>query len=360
MIAHRVCLVLLALLLGNTFSKCVGQDLPAPDDVPPSPPLQVRVELVDHNLQDLAGIAIRPGGTAERYEIFVLVRATGNVVRFNSHKPAETANAITGFQLAQLGSGEKVPPGVSALAFLDQSHLLVMSDPSDDGRHSLRIFELPTDGESLVASEPQQEILSTPHPSHSAAGEQLLYGITRDAQRVYLCCVGSQFAISQASLQGNALGDITVWATAEPGDEPSGAACVTVNSRRDKGYVVAGIPAATPQQSRLVFYHPVTAERLLSLPIPLLEVAGLAYGPSSGLLYAIDVARRDEARGGVYRLDAGSAAGRQTCTAVAIAPLVRPTAMVFGPDSTLYVIAHNQADPQESSLSRLYRVRGHL
>ena len=59
-------------------------------------------------------------------------------------------------------------------------------------------------------------------------------------------------------------------------------------------------------------------------------------------------------------LDAGSAAGRQTCTAVAIAPLVRPTAMVFGPDSTLYVIAHNQADPQESSLSRLYRVRGHL
>jgi hypothetical protein len=355
MIMHPVRLVLTALLLGNMVLNCVGQDLPAP-----APVGQVRVENVDNNLHDPAGIAIRPGGTAGQYEIFVLDKATGNLVRFNSQKPAETANAITGFQVARPDSDEKVATGVSALVFLDRGHLLVMSEPSDDGRHWLRTFELPVNGESLVASEPQQEILSLPHPAHAAGGEQPLCGIAQDGERVYLCCVGSQFKISQASSEGNALGNVTVWATSKSDDELPGAACVTVNPQRDKGYVVAGIPAVPPKQSRLVFYHPVTAERLLSLPIPLLEVAGLAYGPDSGLLYAIDVASADESRGGIYRLDAGFAAGRQTCVAVAIAPLVRPTAMAFGPDGALYVICRNQSDAQEPSRSRLYRVTGHL
>lgn len=354
MIIVRVWLVLFALLLGNMGCECVGQDLPKV--APASVSLQARVERVENNWEDLVGVAIRPGGTGERYEVFVLDGATGNLVRFYSDEPAKRANVITGIQLNQSGSGEDRSPGGWAMAFLNRSHLLVMGGSLDGTQHVLKSFELPIDGQSMAAGEPHQEILSTPHHQLLGEGERSLFGIALDSERVYLCREGSQFAVAEASLQGNRLGDIGVWATAQPGDKPSGAACVTVNPRRDKSYVVVGIPAKSPQQSRLEFYHPGTAQRLLSLEIPLLEVAGLAYGPDSGLLYAIDAARTDPARGGIYRLDARLDGGRQACAAHLVAPLVRPRAMAFGPDGMLYVIAGNQVEDERSGRSGLYRV----
>ena len=346
----RFWLVLVALFLGDIFSKCLGEDLPIGG--PASDSLQMRVEKVENNLQDPSGVAIRPGRTGKRYEVFVLDNGSGNVVRFYSDEPARTENVITGFQDNERNSG-----GGSALAFLSRTHLLVMGDSSDGTRHALRIFELPIDRESIAASEPQQEILGRGHVDE---GERSLFGIALDSDRVYLCSEESPDFVAEASRQGNGLGKITAWATDESGGKPLGATCVTVNPRSDKRYVVVGMSAKHVQESRIEFYHPGTAQRLLSLEIPLLEVAGLAYGPDSGLLYAIDVARTDQTRGGIYRLDAKLDRGRQGCAAHLIAPLVRPRAMAFAPDGTLYVIAGNQLNDEHSALSRLYRVPGPL
>ncbi len=221
MIIIRVWLVLFALLLGNMGWKCVGQDLPKV--APASVSFQARVERVEDNWEDLVGVAIRPGGTGERYEVFVLDGATGNLVRFYSDEPAKRANVITGIQLTESGSGEDRPPGGWAMAFLNRSHLLVMGGSLDGTQHVLKSFELPIDGQSMAAGEPHQEILSTPHRQPLGEGERSLFGIALDSERVYLCREGSQFAVAEASLQGNRLGDIGVWATAQPGDKPSGA-----------------------------------------------------------------------------------------------------------------------------------------
>ena len=351
----RFWLVLVALLLGNIFSKCLGEDLPIGG--PASDSLQMRVEKVENNLQDPSGVAIRPGSTGKRHEVFVLDRGSGNVVRFYSDEPAKTANVITGFQGNQSDSGGDHPAGGSALAFLSRSRLLVMGDSSEGTRHALRIFELPSNGESIAASEPQQEILGRGHVDE---GERSLFGIAQDSKRVYLCSEESPVAVAEASRQGNGLGNITAWTTADSAEKPLGATCVTGNPRSDKRYVVVGISAKHVQESSIEFYHPGTAQRLLSLEIPLLEVAGLAYGPDSGLLYAIDVARSDQTRGGIYRLDARFDRGRQGCAAHLIAPLVRPRAMAFAPDGTLYVIAGNPLNDDRPALSGLYRVPGPL
>ena len=112
-----------------------------------------------------------------------------------------------------------------------------------------------------------------------------------------------------------------------------------------------------PRDSTLAFYVPASANLALSLDTGLNDIFALAYSPS-GQLYAVDFSREDEASGGVYRLDDAIINGQQACQAVKIASVVRPTALAFSPDGTLYVTSFGASDGENQGV--LLKITGNL
>jgi hypothetical protein len=97
----------------------------------------------------------------------------------------------------------------------------------------------------------------------------------------------------------------------------------------------------------------------MRLAIMLQDVAGMAYSPASGKLYAIDMAQSAPEEGGVFRLDDASRPGRPACKAVRIATVTKPTALAFGPDGALYVTSWYNAHGSEPQ-GVLLRITGDL
>jgi glucose/arabinose dehydrogenase len=91
-----------------------------------------------------------------------------------------------------------------------------------------------------------------------------------------------------------------------------------------------------PKDSLLTFYSAKTGMKLLNAETGLHDIAGLAYSPKTGNLYAVDFAWMATEEGGLFRLDSeGQNTG--SLKAVKIASLDKPTALAFAPDGTLYV-----------------------
>src|SRR5262245_39040317 len=81
-------------------------------------------EKVLKNLHYPCGIAVRPGGTADRYEVFIADSGSGRVIRWATHAPDASADVITGFPA--VGNFDRFEPrGPVALWFLDPGLLVV-------------------------------------------------------------------------------------------------------------------------------------------------------------------------------------------------------------------------------------------
>jgi hypothetical protein len=64
---------------------------------------EVVVETLLTGLTNPCGVAVRPGESPSRYEIFVADSGAGRVVRLWSDEPESMTEAVTGFELAPLG-----------------------------------------------------------------------------------------------------------------------------------------------------------------------------------------------------------------------------------------------------------------
>jgi DNA-binding beta-propeller fold protein YncE len=89
---------------------------------------------------------------------------------------------------------------------------------------------------------------------------------------------------------------------------------------------------------RLTFYNPIDGKVELAIPTDLRQLAGLAYSPASGSLYAADFA------GGVYRIDDASEPGHPACRTVKVAEVAKPTSLAFAPDGSLYVVTFGSGE----------------
>ncbi len=286
---------------------------------------------VDTVLKDLhrpCGVAVRPGGTAARYEVFVAESGAGRVLRWSNLVPKQAVDVVTGFK-TQAAADPLHQTGPLALWFLDPG-LLVVGTTRDSGGDFVRAYELPDD-EKVLAAETTSESTSTSDRlggttcsamTRARANEfvpDMLVLVIRDAD--------GHARLMKARVQAGIVGAPQPFGPKEDTESPR---AVTISN---SGRIVVGYAGG-----RLAFYNPSDGKVELALATKLKQLVGLAYSPITDSLYAADFA------GGVHRIDDASEPGHPTCRTVKVADVGKPTALAFAPDGALYVVTYGSGD----------------
>lgn len=318
------------------------------------------VETLLSRLRTPCGIAVRPGDSNDRYEIFVADSGAGRIIRLASDKAdSAVVDVVTGFPLTELGDdGRSIGP--LGLFFLDRQRLVVGAG-GDDGAEVL-LFELADDLSALSAEKPTQQIsLMTDRqvPIHAYALTRTRANPSvRDALLVTCFSNEQSGDVRMIPLRADTLAEPQTFISADADAKPTSPRATTTS---DGGYVVVAWTGTSrePADSQLGFYNPANGAQLLLLSTELHDIVALAYSPRTGNLFAADAAWRDAKRGGVYRIDAADKPNASKCKAVKIADAVRPSALSFGPDGALYVTAFGDAESDESA-GVVFKITGTL
>jgi hypothetical protein len=300
-----------------------------------APAQEVSTTVVLKDLQRPCGIAARPAGTADRYELFIAESGAGRVERWSNLKPNEKETVISGFT-AQSTERPVLQTGPLSLLFLDPGLLIVGVSP-DDGQGLLRIFELPEHDEILSANQPRERVSAGPEETacwalaRTRANEFVqdrLVSIVRDPNQV-----GSLY---KSRIQAGTLGDMQPFGNEGAAVQPTNVSAVTT-SPTGRIVAVARVGDSDGDGSRLMFFNPIDGTIEVAMPLNLPQVVALAYSPTTSNLYVADFS------GGIHRIDDTSQPGRPACRAVKVVEVPRPTALAFAPDGALYVTVFGEA-----------------
>ena len=319
----------------------------------------VKIQKLLTGLTNPSGVAIRPGDTADRYEVFIADSGAGRVLRAWSNQPNESTEAISAFSITTFG-GEPMKAGPIALLFLDRERLVV-GVSGNNRSANLRLYHL---AEKAILAEQhiqQVDVAREGAPAEETANHVYAIARTRSNDRVPDAFVltatrNDQTArLHKVAVRADQFGKLETFAANEnnfAGEFPV-AAAVT-----QQGYVVAGHVGALdrPHDSRIVFYSPIDGTRVMDLSTNLYDIVALAYSPHTGNLYAADIAWMAPNESGIYRIDDAADRGKAACVAVKVASIAGPSAMAFGPDGALYVTAFgepNAANPKTGSILKL-------
>jgi DNA-binding beta-propeller fold protein YncE len=302
-----------------------------------------KVEEVLGGLSNPCGIAVQPGTG----HVFVSDSATGRVGRVVDGK---LQDVIAGSAKDVYGKGPFYDIGPLGLLFLDQNTLVVGDGGNKDGDEFLRVFTVPEAGKPALDYEKDAKKSGPLAKTDDMVGEGNLYGLAATKTAVYVTCNGDDTKgwIAKADIDGTKLGELTRAIATKEQVEVDAPVGIAISSR---GEIVVGQMGEVnkPNDSLLTFYSAKTGKKILNLETGLHDIAGLAYSPKTGLLYAVDFAWMKPEEGGLFRLDAENKNGAQSLKAVKIASLDKPTALAFAPDGTLYVTVVGPKGAEENA-----------
>jgi hypothetical protein len=313
---------------------------------------EIAVESVLSRLKHPTSVAIRPGGTADAYEVFVAESGARRVFKISSNEPSRPVHVITDFPGAP---GELVPSGYACdMLFLDDKHLVVgiHDEPS-----KLLLYDLAEAGNPLTAGSAKQRV--TPEASgriaESIDGPPV--GLTRTrsndsvADVLLVAIFGS--GVWKVPIRANMLGEMSRLEI-QSQRQVMHPATLTVS---EQGYVLAwNGPLERGGDARLMFVNPVNGQVALEFETDIQQIEGMAYSPKSGNLFA--VARTEADNEGLFRIDDARTPGEQKIAVTKLANIARPTALAFGPEGALYVTTVGEAT--EDGGGKLLKITGSL
>ncbi|MEX2176883.1 MAG: hypothetical protein WD872_21125 [Pirellulaceae bacterium] len=299
-----------------------------------APAEQSKVETVLGGLSNPCGIAVQP----ETGHVFLTDSAAGRVVRVVDGK---VQDVVTGFPKDVYGKGPFYDIGPLGLVFLDQATLAVGDGSFKDGEEFIRTYTVPAAGQPALNWEKDQIAKSGPlAKTDDLLPEGNLYGLAATKSAIYVTCNGDDTKgwVSKVDLEGTKLGKLERFIPTKEAVEVDAPVGIAISPR---GEIVIGQMGEInkPNDSLLTFYNAKSGQKLLNLETGLHDIAGVAYSPKTGLLYAVDFAWMAPEDGGLFRLDSDKNNPNAPLKAVKIASLDKPTAMAFAPDGTLYLTA---------------------
>lgn len=270
----------------------------------------------------------------------VFIAAHSGVHRFDP-KSGKAHVEISGFPTDIYGKGPKYNIGPLGLAFWDDEHLIVGDGSRPDGEELVRIYKVGKDSPHKD-HEPIKEdaAVATLGPikasEETAKGEGNFYGVATNGKVIFVTCNGDDTKgwIAKSTAMAGKPGELKLSIATKVATEVD-APVPAIFSPDGKDLVVGQMGEVTDPagDSLLTIYDPDTGKLKKSYKTGLNDIAGLAYSPKTGKLYATDYSWRDAKVGGLFRLDISG----DTVKAVKIASLDKPTALAFDKNGTLYV-----------------------
>lgn len=343
--------------------SCTGNaaDFPAPGDESSN----YQQDILLDGLDNPSGLAARvPAGEGQKQEVFFAESGAGRVCRFVAGESAEAETIIEGFTVRPISEEPALRFGPYALAFLTPKKLIVAGgvEPAAKTGQAARpvgVYLLSDDETSLSAQNPEYEVGSLIEgQTEEAQGLGFVAAVIDETTAYFAAGQGIDAGrILDAKITANQLEDLQTFFAVDGGRNlrwPS-ALCMNVSERAR--YLVAGFLGTLGEErdSQLVFCVPSSGHVALQLPTGLMDLVGVAYGPS-GLLYAIDFAASDSSQGGVYRIDDARWNGRPACRTVKIAVIDHPTSLMFAADGSLLVAACGS--PLGNMKGKIVRITG--
>ncbi len=242
---------------------------------------------------------------------------------------------VTGYPTDIYGKGPKYNVGPMGVAFVND--VLAVGDGSrPDAQELVRFYQVGT----KPAAKPVEETsaVATVGPivggEASAKGEGNFYAIAVKGNDIYITANGDDTKgwVLKSGFEGGKAADLTPHLATKPEvgvDAPVG---ITIGP---KGELVIGQMGEVnvPGDSLLTIYDADSKKLLKSYKTGLHDIAGLAYSPKTGKLYAVDFAWVDVTQGGLFELTVSG----DEVKATKVASLLKPTALTFGADGSLFV-----------------------
>lgn len=303
----------------------------------PSLHAQVQVKTVVTNLNNPSGLAIQP----ETGAVFI---ADSGHKRVLSYHPAErkVAVRITGFTQDIYGKGPMYDIGPLGLLFMNKNTLVVGDGGQKDGQELMRVFTLAESGELTIDDGKNSGPIEP--GEQSAMGEGNFYAMATDGKSVFVTSNGDDTKgwVLKLDMSGAEPGKLETFIATKVATEVDAPVAITMNS--DGKIVIGQMGEVNVPKDSLYTVYDAEGKLIAKAKTELFDIAGLAYHPKSGKLYAVDFAWMDNKEGGLYRLDVTTEGEETKVTATKIVALDKPTAMAFASDGSLYVTVFGTAE----------------
>jgi DNA-binding beta-propeller fold protein YncE len=316
---------------------------------------EAEVRVVISGLDNPAGLAVQPGTG----QLFISDSAAGRIVAFDPAKSGKPRVVVKGFPQDEYGKGPIYKLGPLGLAFVDENTLVVGGGEFKDGHELVRFYDV-SSGKTLGVD----DMLCSRGPigpgDVSAMGEGNFYALAATKTAVYITSNGDDTKgwVLRIDLAGDEPGELEPFLATKEATEVDAPVGIAISQ---SGHIVVGQMGEVNVEGDSLYtvYDPENGELHVKAPTGLYDIAGLAFSPKTGQLYAVDFAWMDPAKGGLFRLEIDD--DNNTLKAVKIASLERPTALAFTPDGALYVtLFGDNDDGTKTKRGKLVQVLGDL
>jgi DNA-binding beta-propeller fold protein YncE len=298
---------------------------------------QVKAVPVVPELDNPSGIAIQP----RTGHVFVASRDA--VRRLVPGKPGKVNVEINGFKTDIYGKGPMYNIGPLGLAFLGDDRLVVGDGSLPDAQEVVRIYKVGAQPAAKPAAAESSEFTLGPIGAGdaSAKGEGNFYGIAVTANGIFITSNGDDTKgwILKSDLKGGKPGELKPYIATKPLLNVDAPVAITTGPQGKELVVSQMGEVNVAADSLLTTYNAETGKLVSNLPTGLNDIAGLAYSPKTGKLYAVDFSWVDTKNGGLFRLDVASGAVKTE----KILSLDKPTALAFDKDGNLYITVYGTA-----------------
>lgn len=236
------------------------------------------------------------------------------------------------------GKGPMYDVGPLGVAFLDKDHLVVGDGSRKDGEELVRVYKVGAEAPAEPAKEDSAAHTLGPITAKegvTAKGEGNFYGVAVGGGAIFVTCNGDDTKgwVSKSVVTDGKPGELLPTIATKEATSVDAPVAITF-SPDGKELVIGQMGEMTvPGDSLLTKYDPATGELKKSYKTGLSDIAGLAYSPKTGKLYATDFSWAKTEDGGLFELVIEG----DEVKANKVMKLDKPAAIAFDKDGNLYV-----------------------